>query len=267
MRDLFIGCTGSDVRNIQQLLNYHLPKVLPSLSEDGQFGPKTDARVREFQRLNHISSDGVVGPNTRIHLLSLEQVSGPIRVTDTSQLVAAVGHVPFRGGIGMPGFSRGTTLPVRQQTVPKLGAIEFGGEATVSPWADGDDHVLSLHLMDALPRRDGSWRPDPEIKAFSGQPFSANWSFEAELKVERDLGKLGPFGLSGFGKGSLNLAKPSIDLGFGLGLDMRVLTNGHGDEVIGVSLQGGAKLTWEPPNGEIKLGPDAAASFKFGASF
>ncbi|MEV7417236.1 peptidoglycan-binding protein [Streptomyces sp. NPDC089919] len=54
---------GPAVRKLQQLLNEHVPD-LPSLAVDGDFGPVTDGRVREYQRRVEITVDGVVGPQT-----------------------------------------------------------------------------------------------------------------------------------------------------------------------------------------------------------
>ena len=49
------GDTGKMVRQIQEALN---------LSIDGNFGPKTEAAVINFQRTNHLVADGIVGRNT-----------------------------------------------------------------------------------------------------------------------------------------------------------------------------------------------------------
>ncbi|MEU1232299.1 peptidoglycan-binding protein [Streptomyces sp. NPDC005828] len=57
------GSDGPAVRKLQQLLNEHVPD-LPSLAVDGDFGPVTDGRVREYQRRVEIAVDGVVGPQT-----------------------------------------------------------------------------------------------------------------------------------------------------------------------------------------------------------
>ncbi|MFE0256163.1 peptidoglycan-binding protein [Streptomyces sp. NPDC059010] len=60
---LRLGSEGESVRKLQRLLNGHVPD-LPSLAIDGNFGPKTDARVREYQRRVEITVDGIAGPQT-----------------------------------------------------------------------------------------------------------------------------------------------------------------------------------------------------------
>ncbi|MEU6622634.1 peptidoglycan-binding protein [Streptomyces litmocidini] len=60
------GAHGPAVRKLQRLLNDHLPDM--QLVVDGQFGPVTHARVREFQQRVAIAVDGIVGPQTWGHL-------------------------------------------------------------------------------------------------------------------------------------------------------------------------------------------------------
>lgn len=57
------GSQGAAVKKLQRLLNAHVPD-LGSLDVDGDFGPVTDERVREYQRRVDIEIDGVVGPET-----------------------------------------------------------------------------------------------------------------------------------------------------------------------------------------------------------
>ncbi len=72
---LRIGSAGPAVRELQALLN-RLPTVLTRLAEDGQFGLGTRGRVIEFQKRQHLSDDGVVGPMTWETLLALISAHG-----------------------------------------------------------------------------------------------------------------------------------------------------------------------------------------------
>lgn len=59
------GSSGDHVRDLQLLLNATRHETqLPLLKVDGDFGPKTDAAVEEFQRGVGLVADGVVGPKT-----------------------------------------------------------------------------------------------------------------------------------------------------------------------------------------------------------
>ncbi len=54
------GSSGDDVRKLQERLN----KEGYSLAVDGQFGSKTQAAVRDYQKKKGLSVDGIVGKNT-----------------------------------------------------------------------------------------------------------------------------------------------------------------------------------------------------------
>jgi len=54
------GDRGSEVKKIQ--------KALGGLTVDGIFGPRTEARVKAFQKAMGIGVDGIVGPQTRKYL-------------------------------------------------------------------------------------------------------------------------------------------------------------------------------------------------------
>lgn len=60
---LKMGSVGVDVRQLQEMLN-QVVTTPPPLQTDQVFGPKTRARVVQFQTASNLSPDGVVGPIT-----------------------------------------------------------------------------------------------------------------------------------------------------------------------------------------------------------
>jgi hypothetical protein len=68
IRDLAMGMSGPDVKAIQDALNVQPGLKSPRLDDKGVFGPKMDAKVREFQALKHLKVDGIVGKDTRLAL-------------------------------------------------------------------------------------------------------------------------------------------------------------------------------------------------------
>lgn len=61
------GSKGAAVQRLQLGLNRCFP-AYSHLTVDGNFGPATDAVVKEFQRRSGLMADGVVGTNTRTAL-------------------------------------------------------------------------------------------------------------------------------------------------------------------------------------------------------
>jgi hypothetical protein len=79
------GQTGPDILAVQQALNIRLLTNGVRINEDGIFGPKTDGAVREFQRLNQLKVDGIVGPITRSVLYPLVATTVNIFGTRTGE--------------------------------------------------------------------------------------------------------------------------------------------------------------------------------------
>ena len=68
-RSLRKGSTGTDVKTLQELLN-QLAIVTSSLEVDGDFGPKTEAAVKAFQKKADIKQDGIYGEETHKALMA-----------------------------------------------------------------------------------------------------------------------------------------------------------------------------------------------------
>jgi peptidoglycan hydrolase-like protein with peptidoglycan-binding domain len=65
------GSRGSAVRGVQNQLNYYNLKGTGLLAVDGIFGSLTRQAVLDFQRSHGLTADGIVGPITWRHLVSL----------------------------------------------------------------------------------------------------------------------------------------------------------------------------------------------------
>lgn len=86
-----LGSRGNDVRKVQAILNdggY-------ALAEDGIFGAKTEAAVKDFQEKNDLAVDGIVGNNTGAELLGSVPhgtLTGGVANTGTSTPSASTGN-------------------------------------------------------------------------------------------------------------------------------------------------------------------------------
>lgn len=86
------GTTGADVKHVQGCLNWkafssprNSQNALPKLALDGIFGPKTRAKVVEFQKREKLLADGVVGPMTLSRLfIARDPKVGQVPLVSTS---------------------------------------------------------------------------------------------------------------------------------------------------------------------------------------
>lgn len=60
---LKMGSVSDDVRNLQEMLNVVIT-TSPPLRTDRVFGPKTQARLVQFQTNSRLKPDGIAGPIT-----------------------------------------------------------------------------------------------------------------------------------------------------------------------------------------------------------
>lgn len=70
--NLYYGSRGDDVKKLQQTLNQNGY----SLAIDGVYGNNTMAAVRDYQRKNGLSADGVFGSQTSGKLYAAAQSTG-----------------------------------------------------------------------------------------------------------------------------------------------------------------------------------------------
>ena len=108
---LRIGSRGNDVRTMQAFLNVisTIYPILDKLTADGIFGPETDKKVRQFQKIMGLTVDGIIGPATwnkivETYLLASGNKPAPLEYPGT----------PLRVG------SRGTNVRLMQGFLQEL---------------------------------------------------------------------------------------------------------------------------------------------------
>jgi peptidoglycan hydrolase-like protein with peptidoglycan-binding domain len=202
------GVQGADVRAVQDVLNFHVRRFEP-LAVDGVFGPKTRARVVEFQKANGLKADGVVGPITLGKLLEEEVI--PVSLALVPQAGAGVRQRAF--GLQPPQLIPPLTLPplVSPFFLPPA-------SASLVPTLNQRGQALNFNLT--APVRNDPF--DPAVASFNqimhllnGLP--SNFPFRATLigAVPQPVKKVGPLGLDPVAPMSFGFkwgVKPLFDL-------------------------------------------------------
>jgi hypothetical protein len=205
------GMVGTDVKNLQSLLNYHLPLPRSLLAVDGSFGLKTRARVVEFQTLNHLQVDGVVGPQTTHTLLDSRTLYISGRLAPVSSVVTP----PLLGGSPLlaaapqaqkQNLSTVATPPVTQpaQNVQRSVQFQAGSQATVNPWFFSP--LVLTGQFNILARNAG--RPDFMISL--GGQLAWNLSGPSGVWAGQGFVQMGPNGL--LKHGALDVLNPFVQL-------------------------------------------------------
>ncbi|MFP2903979.1 peptidoglycan-binding domain-containing protein [Pyxidicoccus sp. 3LFB2] len=119
------GASGPSVKALQQAL---AAAGFSPGAADGQFGPKTEAAVKAFQKAKGLVADGIVGPKTRA---SLTAASAPPTLKQGAT-GAAVTHLQNR--LAQHGFSAGAA---DGQFGPKTGAAVKAFQRAKGLVADG----------------------------------------------------------------------------------------------------------------------------------
>lgn len=177
---VYMGCTGSDVTALQQLLN----RLGYNLATDGIFGSGTNAAVLSFQKKYGLAVDGYVGP--------------------ASWKVLGEKANPTSGG-STPTTPAPTTPTTPAPTTPTTPSISVTGRSMVSYGSTGGDVTALQQLLNVL----GYGLATDGI--FGGGTNSAVRSFQSKQGLAVD-GYVGPATWAALGKacgGSSAPAAPS----------------------------------------------------------
>jgi hypothetical protein len=152
---LSTGSSGPDVAELQSKLNARPPSVLPPLNVDRIFGPRTLARVQEFQRNNGLSADGIVG---RLTLAKLEAASNIPKRTgvdcgNTGQAIPPVVQLqeqpPASSQVTRVNLAGSPSLSI-SGFVPKLRKLTSAEEASARTVYGGSIDFSSVFISDKL---------------------------------------------------------------------------------------------------------------------
>lgn len=211
------GCKGADVRAVQDVLNFHIRRLVP-LVVDGDFGPQTHARVVEFQKANQLTADGIVGPRTLAKLFEEEQlpitlalvpregstVGGPPRGIQPPRLIPPLTLPPLIPPVMTPFFlppdslSRIPVLTQAGQTVTFVTTVPVRNDP-VDPATRSFLEIMRLldHLPQSFPFRGtiigAVPRPVAKVGPLELDPVSPmSFGFQWGVKPVFDLKSIGP---------------------------------------------------------------------------
>ena len=248
-RKLQIGDQGEDVRAVQDVLNFHIRRLIP-LVVDGKFGPATQARVIEFQKSNNLQTDGVVGNQTNGKLFENETLAVAVGIVPKLQLNQP--QFGFGGFRQQPGIRPPNLIP--PLVLPGFTPIKlFPSSFTTIPSLSSQGQTLNLSIT--VPARNDP--QDPAVRSFNQivqllETLPPNFPFRAAIigAVPNPIKKIG-----------------DISFGFNWGIspifDLKKLA---GPTEFSVGASGNASYTLkvinQPGPGGLKLGIFAKGDFK-----
>ena len=124
------GSYGEDVKKLQQ----ELTAKGYTLDIDGQYGPKTAAAVKQYQKANALAADGIAGAQTLRHLYSTAapEQTAPEQTAPEQTIPKATGYVP------------GSTVEAAKDALDAQAAQRPGGYT--SAWEEQLEAVLDQLL-------------------------------------------------------------------------------------------------------------------------
>ena len=294
MEVLRMGSRGRDVLLVQQALNRCMlpPKnkltvpAMQRLQEDSAFGPKTLAMVREFQRLNQLGVDGVIGPITSYFLFPY--------IAFTAELV---GKGRIRGRAGVPPVAarlsaiRGLAAGAGLRGASKAKESPPGGGSGAGDDDDEEDITVDVSVGSGngnsfkpwfvlKPGEDaGGLEADGTIAVESTVLRKKGFEFGGGLEISRPL--IAPAGTSWqwggtitgtytnlkTSDGTLSISpvmdlsvKQGLTLGAGVGIEASIqLLN----DTLQLTVGGKVAAEVDPHEGALQVGPAVSVGLKF----
>ncbi|HVS38721.1 MAG TPA: peptidoglycan-binding domain-containing protein [Gemmataceae bacterium] len=280
-RTLTIGMTGTDVQQMQQLLNFHLGAPRKALTPSGTFDTDTLDRVKEFQTLNQLKEDGegVVGPQTTRALWDVR------RLMATAYLQPPAGASPVLPPV--PSFQLPTPKllqPPQNSFTPSTPSLtspnststaltlQAGTQANINPWYYSPLVVTAQY--DILIKNDGRV---PFLISVGGQLLinqvpspGGSWTGQGFINMGPNINPaqsrftIGPFVQAFVSKNQGQPATAGLGLGVQVGYAIFRHKNAQGEDVDDLTLIGqGMVLTnvglnngqvTGPPSGQLVLG-------------
>ena len=292
MQVLKVGSGGADVRRIQGVLNECMLQPnnqitrppMRRIAEDGLFGEKTAAMVREFQRLNQLDQDGVIGPITSYMLLPYITFEaalsgrGRIRGRRDGQLVSASRFAarplftPARFGLSQArqsaliGDAEGDGDEDEAITVDLT--VGSGNGNSFKPW-----FVLKPNEGKDAPEAEGTIAIESTVLRKKGFEFGGSLEFSRPLIAPAETTWQWTGSISGSytnikSKGDIFSLKPIVDIsvkkgllvGTGIGIEASVQLI---DDRLALTVGGKVALELDPHEGSIQVGPAVSVGLKF----
>jgi peptidoglycan hydrolase-like protein with peptidoglycan-binding domain len=235
------GHKGIQVLTLQRLLNGLLaPKQgRPPLKHDGNFGSKTERRVKEFQKLCKLDSDGIVGPLTNAKLLDIRLADLKLNMTPASEVKGRAFSIdqtlPFKPTATSVGQAADQPSKMKLSVEAAFGRAVQLPPLDTSPWAINGQ--LDLYI------------PNDSVKTeiSAGGGFTKNLETSPNKKFTGNVFvQLGATGIK-FGKfGPIDLFNPSVIAfaqsndgqqfvgGFGITNQSSIQVRGNDDSRLGI---------------------------------
>lgn len=175
------GDHGTDVRAVQDVLNFHIRRLQP-LIVDGRFGAQTQARVTAFQSANSLLADGIVGPRTTARLFETQQLPLALRLSPRSTPAAAFASASLRPPRLIPRLSLPGSPP-STPTLPVLSPVQLfpSGSARLPPLtAQGQTLAFVLNAPLRNDPQDPTARSQQQALQLL-QTLPANFPFRATI--------------------------------------------------------------------------------------